>query len=207
MDQTNSFCFHLAIEHGFSGPVNVLFSNEHRENASALCTSVICNCFGHVQRERVPALTTASPCCCAYRTYRTCAPCLRIVQKRLIGYERSPFVIDRSSSHDSHPCLARRAFGLLKPRLTALRVYPAALVSKCQSWFRSNQKQPSRIKDLYPFIARISDINFVGRWINCNRSRVIELSVTISGGAPTRQHVPIGTKFSDSIVALIDDIN
>jgi len=24
MDQTNRFCFHLAIEHGFSGPVNVL---------------------------------------------------------------------------------------------------------------------------------------------------------------------------------------
>src|SRR5580765_6311269 len=59
------------------------FSNEHRENASTLCTSVICNCFGHVQRGRVPALTTASSCCCADQTYRTCAPCLRIVQKDL----------------------------------------------------------------------------------------------------------------------------
>src|SRR5882757_8710788 len=101
MDQTNSFCFHLAIEHGFSGPVNVLFSNEHRENTSTLCTSVICNCFRHVQRGRVPALTTASSCCCADRTCTLPPDC----SKGLTGYERSPFVIDRSSSHDSHPCL------------------------------------------------------------------------------------------------------
>src|SRR6478752_1982294 len=190
MDRTNSFCFHLAIEPGFSGPVNVLFSNEHRENASALCTSAICNCFGHVQRGRVPALTTASPCCCAYRTYRTCAPCLRIVQKRLIGYERSPFVIDRSSSHDSHPCLARRAFGLLKPRLTALRVYPAALVSKCQSWFRSNQKQTRCLYVRSPRTAALS----VNRWLSLQSLPAVPIrALTISSktSQPNRRPVSV----------------
>src|SRR6476646_2172479 len=85
------------------------------------------------------------------RRVRVAAPTGHIVRahlasglfKKTYRIRKVTFVIDRSSSHDSHPCLARRAFGLLKPRLTALRVYPAALVSKCQSWFRSNQRPVS----------------------------------------------------------------
>jgi CDP-paratose 2-epimerase len=32
MDQTNSFCFHLAIEHGFSGPSLVLDAARAKRN-------------------------------------------------------------------------------------------------------------------------------------------------------------------------------
>ena len=63
------------------------------------------------------------------------------------------------------------------------------------------------VKYLYPLVYWIGDINFVGRRIDCDRSRIVKLAVTISGAAPDCQHLSIGTKFSDAIVALIDDIN
>ena len=43
--------------------------------------------------------------------------------------------------------------------------------------------------------------------INCNRSRIIKLSVAISFVAPDRQHLSIGTELGNPLVALIDDIN
>ena len=68
-------------------------------------------------------------------------------------------------------------------------------------------KLPSRIKDLYPFIARIGDINFVGRRIDCDRRWIVKFASTIALAAPTRQHLTIGVELNDARAALVDDID
>ena len=70
-----------------------------------------------------------------------------------------------------------------------------------------SQESPIRIKDLYPLVNWIGDINLLASWINRDRSRVPELSIATSVSTPNRQHFAIRIELNDASATLIDYIN
>jgi len=66
---------------------------------------------------------------------------------------------------------------------------------------------PILIEYLNPFVKRIGDVKVIGCGINCDRRRVVKLTVAIALAAPSRKYLTVRTTFDDLVVALVDNIN